>query len=324
MLFLEEHHIKEAGINWHQTIEVIEETVKCLEQKDFSQPVKPYLRYRDAKNRIIAMPAFVGGSINMAGIKWIASFPGNIEKGIPRAHSVVILNDAETGQPLGIINTALLSIIRTASVSGLIVKYFEKVRNLAAVNIGIAGFGPIGRHHLTMCLSVLGKKINKIKIFDIRKITSLPVDNSGQIEIVNSWEEAYTTADIFITCTVADAPYIDKPPKEGSLHLNVSLRDYKTNVYDWFKDSIIVDDWNEVCREKTDIEMMHLEKGLSEENTKTITDVVCRHCMHDYPAAMPVMFNPMGMAVFDIAVGCFYYRLKMAELNGKYALEELR
>lgn len=324
MLFLEEHHIKEAGINWHQTIEVIQEAVKCLEQKDFSQPVKPYLRYRNLKNRIIAMPAFVGGSINMAGIKWIASFPGNIESGIPRAHSVVILNDAETGEPVGIINTALLSIIRTASVSGLILKHFEKARNLSSVNIGIAGFGPIGQHHLAMCQAILGKKIKKINLFDIKKITSVPVDKNGHIEIVNSWEEAYTTADIFITCTVADAPYIDKPPKEGSLHLNVSLRDYKTSVFEWFRDSIIVDDWNEVCREKTDIELMHLEKGLSEKDTKTIIDVVSGNCMQAYPAAMPVIFNPMGMAVFDIAIGCFYYRRKMAELNEKYAVEELR
>jgi ornithine cyclodeaminase len=30
--------------------------------------------------------------------------------------------------------------------------------------------------------------------------------------------------------------------------------------------------------------------------------------MADYPAEVPIMFNPMGMAVFDMAVGAYYVR----------------
>jgi ornithine cyclodeaminase len=88
----------------------------------------------------------------------------------------------------------------------------------------------------------------------------------------------------------------------------VSLRDYKTDIFEYVKDSIIVDDWEEICREKTDIEMMHLEKGLEEKDTKSIIDMVVDNCMADYPAEVPIMFNPMGMAVFDMAVGTYYVR----------------
>src|SRR5580658_4185064 len=113
MKLLDESGIRAIGTDWNKTVDIIQEAVRCLEVNDFSQPVKPYLRYRNRKNRIIAMPAFVGGRINKAGIKWIASFPDNIHKGFPRAHSVVILNDADTGEPVCIICTPLLSIIRT-------------------------------------------------------------------------------------------------------------------------------------------------------------------------------------------------------------------
>jgi len=126
MLYLNEKDLTKIGYNWNATIDNIEQAVHCLHNKDFVQPVKPYLRYRDLTNRIIALIAFVGGKINLAGIKWIASFPDNINHGLPRAHSVVILNNADTGAPVGIINTALLSIIRTASVSGLMIRYFLK------------------------------------------------------------------------------------------------------------------------------------------------------------------------------------------------------
>jgi ornithine cyclodeaminase len=308
MLLLDESHIQKIGIDWDRTIGVIEDTVSCMIMREYVQPVKPYLRYRDMKNRIIAMPAFVGGSINMAGIKWISSFPDNIEKGLPRAHSVVVLNNAETGEPVSIICTALLSIIRTVSVSGMMIRRFDSVRNGVSLNIGIIGFGPIGQHHLKMCLSLFGDRVSKIFLFDLRPIDISVWGRECVVEVVSCWEDAYLNSDIVITCTVSDGPYIDKRPKPGSLHLNVSLRDYRTSVYEWFKDSIIVDDWDEVCREKTDIEKMHLEKGLKKENTRSIVEVIQCGCLEEYSSATPIMFNPMGMAVFDIAIGSYYYK----------------
>jgi N-[(2S)-2-amino-2-carboxyethyl]-L-glutamate dehydrogenase len=307
MLVIRESDLNEIGIDWPELVEVIEEAVCCMHDNDYVQPVKPYLRYRNSKNRIIAMPAFIGGDINKAGIKWIASFPGNIKNGIPRAHSVVILNNADTGEPLAIVSTALLSVIRTASVSGLVIKYFNELHNMQNIKIGITGMGPIGYNHLKMCIGLLGDRISKISVFDLRPVSSSILEQDGRIEAVSTWEEAYNDADIFITCTVSDAAYIDKKPKPGSLHLNVSLRDYKTDVYPWFKDAIIVDDWVEICREKTDIENMHIQCGLKAEDTKSVIDVVKNNVLMDYDPAQPVMFNPMGMAIFDIAVGNYFY-----------------
>lgn len=319
MIYLNEEHLRQIGINWKETIDVIEDSVKCLARNDYAQPIKPYLRYRDLKNRIIAMPAFLGGSINMSGIKWIASFPDNIKKKIPRAHSVTILNNADTGEPVGIINTALLSVIRTASVSGLMIQYFEKVRDLKKMKVGIVGFGPIGQYHLKMCTELLLNKIDKIYLFDITGIDESLIDEKikGKINFCDSWQDAYDDADIFITCTVSKASYIDKKPKPESLHLNVSLRDYKTSVFECFKKAIIVDDWDEVCREKTDIEIMHLEKGLSKEQTFSICEVVMNNCNELIFKRNPILFNPMGMAVFDIAIATYYHNLALKKLIGQ-------
>jgi len=310
MLYLNEKYLREVGINWEQLVDVIERAVRCLGNEDFVQPIKPYLRYRDLKNRIIAMPAFIGGDFDIAGIKWIASFPDNIHQGIPRAHSVVILNKAGTGQPVAIINTALLSILRTAAVTGLMIRYFNKVRPFKEANLGIIGWGPIGQNHLRMVMDLYGDKIARIFLYDLRPIDKYAIDFAPRDKIVvtANWEQAYVDADVFITATVSKASYIDKEPKKGSLQLNVSLRDYKTDILEYVKDSIIVDDWEEICREKTDIEMMHLEKGLEKKDTKSIVDMVVGNCMADYPAQVPIMFNPMGMAVFDIAVGTYYFR----------------
>jgi len=54
--------------------------------------------------------------------------------------------------------------------------------------------------------------------------------------------------------------------------------------------------------------MMHIEKGLQQEHTSSIIDVVMHRCLEKYAPSVPIMFNPMGMAVFDIALGNFYFQ----------------
>lgn len=307
MLYLNKKDILEIGMNWEETIDSIEKAVECMNNNDYAQPIKPYLRYRDLTNRIIALIAFVGGEIDLAGIKWIASFPDNINHGLPRAHSVVILNKSDTGEPLCIISTVLVSIIRTASVSGLMIRHFLKVRPIDNINVAIIGWGPIGRYHYKMCTEILKDKIANIYLYDLREIDPDTITGpyKDKTIVTESWQDAYRDADIFITCTVSKAPYVDEKPKPGSLQLNCSLRDFKADILD-HTGAIIVDDWEEVCREKTDIEMMHKERGLKKEDTKSIVDVVCNNCLEDYPEEECIMFNPMGMAVFDIATGRYY------------------
>jgi 2,3-diaminopropionate biosynthesis protein SbnB len=310
MLYLNEAHIKQVGINWRDLIAVIEEAVKCMAKQDFVQPLKPYLRYRDLANRIIAMPGFLGGGFNVAGIKWISSFPKNIEKNIPRAHSLVILNEPDNGIPQAVINTALLSIIRTASVSGLVASYFLKARKISQFNLGIVGWGPIGKHHYQMCQALYGPAILSTHIYDIKGMDSLQSDRpeTGQLKAASSWEEVYDQADIFIACTTSRQPYIDRPPKRNSLLLNVSLRDFSTEVYPYVKEGVFVDDWDEVCRENTDIENLAKAKGLTQADTKSIMDIVTDHSLEKLSENVPVFFNPMGMAVFDLAVASHYYQ----------------
>lgn len=309
MLYLNAAHIREIGVDWEQLATIIKHAVSAIDEQNYAQPIKPYLRYGDQKNRIIAMPAYVGGQAPLAGIKWIASFPDNIHKKKLRAHSVTILNEADSGVPLCVINTAEVSAIRTAALSGVMVQEHARAKNgSSAYTIGITGFGPIGRMHLKMVSSLLQGRIDKILLYDIKGIDTSHIapELMDRIVICDSWEACYADADIFITCTVSDKPYIDQPPKRGSLQLNVSLRDYKAEMRQYM-DVLIVDDWDEVCRQNTDIENMHKVTGLQKSDTLSVADVVCRQALSAPDADRVTMLNPMGMAVFDIAVGGYYY-----------------
>ncbi len=308
MKYINQNHIREIGIDWSSIFNVIKDSLQSFHEKDFAQPVKPYLRFNNLKNRIIAMPAYVGGAIRKAGIKWIASFPGNIQKAIPRAHSVTILNDSDNGKPVCIINTNLISGIRTIAVSGMLMDLYLKGKKTKAV-IGISGIGPIGRLHVEMITSIFQDSVSRILIYDIREIdkTIFPPSFADRIFVCSSWQEAYVDADIFITCTVSEKPYIDVAPKKGSLQMNVSLRDYETTCRS-FMDYIIVDDWDEVCRENTDIERMYKESGLTSGDTVSLAKVLAEGAIERMTMEeKTIMFNPMGMAIFDVAVGNWFY-----------------
>jgi ornithine cyclodeaminase len=299
-----------VGIDWSATVAAIAAAARIVSAGDFAQPIKPYLRYGDARNRIIAMPAFVGGDVDAAGIKWIASFPGNLDRGIPRAHSVVILNVSATGEPHTIINTPLLSVLRTASVSGLMLQRVREVRGRRPVRVSILGWGPIGQYHARMCAALLGDDLARLSVYDPRPIADEALDGFAcETVVAKSWQEAYDDADVVITCTVAERPYINRRPKPGSLQLNVSLRDYRTELFPFVRDGIVVDDWDEVCREQTDIEMMHKECGLKRSQTRSLFEVIeDDRWLRSLSSDAVLMFNPMGMAVFDIAIATHYAR----------------
>lgn len=316
--YLNINDINSLAPSWKMMVGVIEEAVNILASKDYVQPIKPYLRFGDPKNRIIAMPAYIGGHSNSVGIKWIASFPDNIKKNIPRASALTILNDFETGVPTAILSSNQLSGLRTAAVSGFVI---NKTREFLSsrLKIGILGFGPIGQLHVKMVSEILKDQIEEIRVYDIHS-SAHPLDFPN-VKFTSNWEETYLNADIVICCTTSPKRYIDKLPKPGSLHLNVSLRDYFPDIV-MQSSVIIVDNWEEVCRENTDIEQCAIQCGLNKKQTIALTELdrgynqTLKNISNGY-----VSFHPMGMAVFDIILSQFIYELaKKAQVGTRLEL----
>ncbi|WP_282939094.1 2,3-diaminopropionate biosynthesis protein SbnB [Paenibacillus sp. RC67] len=220
MIYLHDGHIRETGMDWNELIGVIEEVIKVKESGQSAHPLKPYLRFPDEPaNRIIAMPAYVGGDFNIAGIKWIASFPGNRSRGLPRAHNTILLNDVSTGEPLAFFYSGMLNAIRTAAVSGVMLRAYLASRRLDELRVGIIGWGPIGRLHLEMCEQLLGDKLKHVTLYDINGIEpgTVPARLREITTFAEDWRTVYHNSNVLATCTVAADRYIDEAPKPGVL-----------------------------------------------------------------------------------------------------------
>jgi 2,3-diaminopropionate biosynthesis protein SbnB len=308
MLYLSNRDVEQFLINWEQLLEIISKACKIHYECDFCQPVKPYVSFKDSPNRIIAMPAYLGGDINQAGIKWIASFPSNFERNLSRAQSVTILNNCLTGTPECIINSSLVSAIRTAAVTGTVIQEYLKMpsNNSKEHHIGIVGFGLIAQYHLKMLATLFAENIKCISIYDPRGVDTekVPKELRNKINIVQTWQTAFDNADVFITATTSSKGYIDGKARPGSLHLNVSLRDYVPEFSSQV-DFMVVDNWEEICRQNTDIECMHNLGYLNKRDTLSLMEILANSTFKTLTPEHVIMFNPMGMAVFDIAVGAF-------------------
>lgn len=302
-LYLNHEHINHINFEWKDIILSIQNATAALEKNDFSQPIKPYLKYGNLTNRIIAMPAYVGGKTDTAGIKWIAGFPDNIKRNEPRANSVTILNESQSGKPYCIINTSQISAIRTAAVSGAVIQ--NSIDKNKSYKVGIIGFGPIGKTHLDMLENLFSDNITSYHIYDKKEETMMNIDNK-KVHVHSDWQSVFEESDIFITCTVSTDRYINLTPKAEGIYLNVSLRDFELSCME--KVSIIgVDNWEEICRQNTDIEQMFLAGQLTKEDVLEIDQILLDSDFKNKIKSKSFMFNPMGMAIYDMSVAkCFY------------------
>lgn len=92
--------------------------------------------------RFMAMPAYLGGRFQSAGVKWYGSNVENRSHDLPRSIHVFVLNDAVTGAPKAMMSANLLSAYRTGAVPGVGVKHLA-VKN--AETVGIIGPGVMSR-----------------------------------------------------------------------------------------------------------------------------------------------------------------------------------
>lgn len=157
-LYLSEKDMIAAGVNdVLKCTDCMEEVLKTLDIGDYrmggengnshgcmisfpDEPQFPNMPKNGPDRRFMAMPAYLGGKFDIAGVKWYGSNTENRKKGLPRSVLMVILNDKETGAPLAYMAGNLISAYRTAAIPGVGVKHLA-VKD--AKVMGIVGPGVI-------------------------------------------------------------------------------------------------------------------------------------------------------------------------------------
>ena len=168
-LYLSEQDMIDAGVkNMAGCVEAMDEMFKLLKTGDYrmggangnshgvmmtfpDEPLFENMPKNGPDRRFMAMPAYLGGSFDMVGMKWYGSNAENRKKGLPRSILMLTLNDKDTGAPLAYMSANILSAYRTGAVPGVGVKYFAKED---AKVVGIVGPGVMSKTALAASIAV--------------------------------------------------------------------------------------------------------------------------------------------------------------------------
>jgi N-[(2S)-2-amino-2-carboxyethyl]-L-glutamate dehydrogenase len=239
-LFLNEQDMISAGVmDMKGCIEAIEEMFRLMKLGDYrmggsngnshgvmmSFPAEspfPNMPKDGPDRRFMAMPAYLGGIFDMAGMKWYGSNVENKKKGLPRSILTLILNDKDTGAPLAFMSANILSAYRTGAVPGVGFKYFSRED---ARTVGIIGPGVMGKTAFDAVMAVRPAiESVKIKGSSAKSASALSFMNFvrqkypqiSDISIVSTDEEAVRGSDIISIATSSPTgdpscyPYIDE------------------------------------------------------------------------------------------------------------------
>jgi N-[(2S)-2-amino-2-carboxyethyl]-L-glutamate dehydrogenase len=284
-------------------------------------PHSLFLGFPDnARNRIIALPARLGtGAAQSVGMKWISSFPKNIDNGLDRASAIVVLNSIVTGRPRAVIEGALISAKRTAASAALAARLLcpQQIKAASMVGCGIINL------EIARFLQVVAPGLTTLYIYDLNAERALQYKTQAEIRfprleivIARTVHEVLESAALISFATTSSEPHIHDLSmcSLGTVILHVSLRDIAPEVI--MASDNVVDDVDHVCRAQTSVHLAAQRSGHHAFIRGTLGDILVDGCAPRAENNKTVIFSPFGLGILDIALGEFVLQQASAQHLG--------
>lgn len=349
-LYLSEPDMIKAGVkDMKQCVDVMEDLLITLYKGDYvmggqnhnshgcmitfpDHPEFPGMPQNADDRRFMAMPAYLGGKYQMAGMKWYGSNVENKKKGLPRSILMMMLNDKDTGAPLALMSANLVSAYRTGGIPGVGAKYLARKDAKVA---SVIGPGVMGKTSLAAFVSVCPQLDTvKIKGRGKKSLDSFvafikeELPQIKDIQICETVEEAVRDSDIIsFTTTVRDDvssfPYINGEwIKKGALISmpsaarfddeflvnNCKLVVDNSKLYEAWEEEYLYPTYPQMQIIGTKFTDLRHEGKIKAEDIVDITEIIeGRHPGRESDDDI-IVYSVGGMPVEDIAWGGMVYR----------------
>lgn len=207
LLYLSRSDVEIINLSMRQVIDVVENVFVEKGRGNVEMPPKPGIHTKE-DSFIHAMPAFIS-SLNAAGMKWVSGYPRNSSIGLPYISGLIILNDANTGLPICVMDCAWVTAMRTAAATAVAAKYLA-IKN--PTRLAIIGCGVQGRSNVEALLSMFDS-VELVASYDIDKerleayVLGMGKSHSATFVASKSPENAVKGAHIIVTAT----PILKRP-----------------------------------------------------------------------------------------------------------------
>lgn len=244
--------------------------------------------------RAYALPARTGA---VAAVKWTAHQP-------PAAPSITLLNDAISGLPTGVVESATLTSTRTAAVSALVLQH---AASAPLRKIALLGAGAQARAHLHM-LATLFPSLTAVTLWNRTAAradtlaTQLGPTAPWPLTTTQDLPASLKDADAIVTCTNAPTPFLGPDAiRPGRLLLQIGYHEVTFDAIDR-ADIILVDLWGEFrLTSAKSLFQMHRAGRFPETR---VSANLAQLALDGYtpPPNASVYFSSFGLNIFDIAI----------------------
>lgn len=350
LLYLNEEDMVSAGVkDMKGCVEAMEEMFKLMKLGDYrmggangnshgsmvmfpKESPFPEMPVDGPDRRFMAMPAYLGGKFDMAGMKWYGSNVENKEKGLPRSILMLILNDKDTGAPLAFMSANILSAYRTGAVPGVGFKYFAKDD---ADTIAIVGPGVMSKTALAAAMAVR-PTLKTVKVkgrgkASLDKFVAYVKEEYPDVDVyaVDTIEEAVKDADIVSVSTSSPTgdpqlyPYIaEEWIKPGAvIESTAALRfddDFVINrartvtdnimLYEAWEEEMKPNAYNTVPIPAVHVEDLIAEGKMTSDQIDDLGDVLLGKVPVHRKKDEIIIYSVGGMPTEDVAWGTMVYR----------------
>jgi N-[(2S)-2-amino-2-carboxyethyl]-L-glutamate dehydrogenase len=274
---------------------------------DSSLPPSCFLRLpEEPRSRIIALPAYLGPPFDVAGVKWISSFPENRRWGRARASAVVVLNSMTTGRPEVILEGSLISAKRTAASAALAATLLSGKSSPG--RIGLVGAGVINFEVLRFLKAAL-PGVRRLVVHDTNTEQSWrfaqQVRHSSpdvEVAVAPCLQAVLDGTPLVSFATTALQPHVSDLSlcPCGAVILHVSLRDLTPEVI--LAADNVVDDVDHVCHAQTSVHLAEQAVGHRQFIRGTLAEVLNGTSAAPDPERLVTVFSPFGLGILDVAV----------------------
>ena len=349
-LYLSEPDMVKAGVkDMKQCVEVMERLLVTLNKGDYvmggknhnshgcmimfpDDPQFPGMPKNADERRFMAMPAYLGGEYQMAGMKWYGSNCANKEKGLPRSILMLTLNDKDTGAPVAYMSANILSAYRTGAVPGVGYKHLSRPDSKV---VAIIGPGVMSKTALAAIMAVR-PNIETIKVkgrgkASLEKFIAHVKKEYPQVNVyaVDTIEEAVRDADIVSASTSTPTgdpslyPYIKEEwIKPGALISSTAAlrfdddfiihraRTVTDNIklYEAWEEEMKPNAYNTVPIPAVHVMDLIAEGKMKPEQVDDLGDILMGNIPLHRKEDEIIVYSIGGMPVEDVAWGTMVYR----------------
>jgi len=290
--FFSGDHVREA-VTPERALEAVREAFVAYAREEWTMPPKVYVPAYPAGD-FRAMPALGGGH---ALLKWVTSFPGNPEQGLPTVTGLVLLSDASNGMLKAALDAGAVTALRTGAAAVLAAETLgrEDATTAAVIGAGVNGEAA-ARTFVARGRSVF--------LWDVDRARAESVAERIGADVATSRDEA-VGADLVVTVTPGREVVFDEGSLQEGQHASLMGADgpgkAEIAVAELARVRVFCDDWEQASHNG---ELVHgIEAGvLRRDDVAQLGDVLAGTSDGRRSADEITVFDSTGLAIQDLAI----------------------